>query len=86
MLVLRPGIKPLLPALAAQSPNHWTTGEVPRCVVFKGNISVLILQTGSSQISYEFLQYVIMVHVLWDLFLLSSGVILWFLEYLTILN
>ena len=29
ILVPRPGIKPVLPALEAQSLNHWTTREVP---------------------------------------------------------
>ena len=29
ILVPRPGIKPMSPALEAQSPNHWTTREVP---------------------------------------------------------
>ena len=29
ILVLRPGIEPMLPALGVQSLNHWTTREVP---------------------------------------------------------
>ena len=29
-LVAQPGIKPTLPALEAQSLNHWTTREIPR--------------------------------------------------------
>ena len=29
ILVPRPGIEPVLPAVEAQSPNHWTTREVP---------------------------------------------------------
>ena len=30
ILLLRPGIEPMPPALGAQSLNHWTTGEVLR--------------------------------------------------------
>ena len=30
ILVPRPGIEPLPPALGAQSPNHWTAREVPK--------------------------------------------------------
>ena len=29
ILVPWPGIKPVLPAVEAQSPNHWTTKEFP---------------------------------------------------------
>ena len=29
ILVLRPGIKPLSPALEVKSPNHWPAGQVP---------------------------------------------------------
>ena len=29
ILVPRPGIKPLSPAVEAWSPNHWTTTEFP---------------------------------------------------------
>ena len=32
-LIPRPGIKPWIPALEAQSPSHWTTREVPRVAV-----------------------------------------------------
>ena len=30
ILVPRPGIEPVAPAVEAQSPNHWTAREVPR--------------------------------------------------------
>ena len=29
ILIPQPGIEPMLPAVEAQSPNHWTTREVP---------------------------------------------------------
>ena len=34
ILVLRPGIEPVSPGVEAQSPNHWTTREVPRTMLF----------------------------------------------------
>ena len=35
ILVPRPGIKPIPPALGAWSPNHWTTREVPMKYILK---------------------------------------------------
>ena len=34
ILVPQPGIEPMLPAVEARSPNHWTTREVPPKVLF----------------------------------------------------
>ena len=34
ILVPQPGIKPVPPVVGAQSLNHWTTREVPLCVLF----------------------------------------------------
>ena len=42
ILVLRPGIKPVSPAVEAWSPNHWTAGEV----VFKAVLTWLGLAVG----------------------------------------
>ena len=33
VLVPQPGIKPVPPAVEAQSPNHWTTREVPLIII-----------------------------------------------------
>ena len=32
LLIPQPGIEPKLPAVEAQSPNHWTTREFPQIV------------------------------------------------------
>ena len=34
ILVPQPGIKPMSPAMEAQSLNHWTTREVPHLLFF----------------------------------------------------
>ena len=34
--VPQPGVEPMSPPLGAQSPNHWTTGEVPTPVFLPG--------------------------------------------------
>ena len=34
ILALRPGIKPMSPALAAQNLNHWISREVPSLILF----------------------------------------------------
>ena len=33
ILIPQPGIKPVSPALEAQSPNHWTAKEVPQWIL-----------------------------------------------------
>ena len=38
ILVPQPGIKPVPPALEAQSLNHWTAREVPGCDYFWKNV------------------------------------------------
>ena len=38
ILVPQPGIKPVSPALGAQSLNHWTAREVPVMAKFKKNM------------------------------------------------
>ena len=43
ILVPQPGIKPMPPAMRAQSLNHWTTREVPS--VYFEMISLLLSQT-----------------------------------------
>lgn len=35
ILVPRPGIEPVLPALGAWSLNHWTTRDIPLCTTFE---------------------------------------------------
>ena len=35
ILVPRPGIEPVLPALGAWSLNHWTTRDIPLCSTFE---------------------------------------------------
>ena len=32
ILVPRPGIEPVPPAVEAQGPNHWTAREFPQCI------------------------------------------------------
>ena len=50
ILVLRPGIKPMLPPVGTQSLNHWTTREVPRLFYFK-KIKTLQLELQSALIT-----------------------------------
>ena len=39
ILVPLPGIKPIPPAVEAQSPNHWTAREVPQRTLFHGEMA-----------------------------------------------
>ena len=46
ILVPRPGIKPTIPAVEAQSLNHWTT----RHIIIDSSISILLFKFESSDI------------------------------------
>ena len=48
ILVPQPGIKHTSPALAAQSPNHWTTREVPKCKFDLSNAPMASQQLSGS--------------------------------------
>ena len=61
ILVPQPGIKPVPPAVEVQSPNHWTTREVPPSVISK-HITLLCssstyqrVKTTCFQFSYLFM-------------------------------
>ena len=46
ILVPRPGIEPVPPAVEARSPNHWTAREVPLLFRFWSNIKKKIRHSG----------------------------------------
>ena len=58
ILVHRPGIEPMSPALEAQSLNHWTAREVPKaqCFLKKIVFTLFWLQIGSPLLHVGFLQ------------------------------
>ena len=51
MLVLLPGIKPIPPAVEAQSLNHWTATEVPIFICFYFFFSVSVSRISSELFS-----------------------------------
>ena len=59
ILVSWPGIKPVPPALEAQSPSHWTTKEVPESgkhsFIIVIYYSFIIKDTGREQIGIQIL-------------------------------
>ena len=42
ILVPRPGMEPMPPAVEAQSPNHWTTREFPLFITFQRKTSYML--------------------------------------------
>ena len=52
MLAPRPGVKPALPAVEAQSLNHWTTREVPTGIKILNKILANEAQQYREKIKY----------------------------------
>ena len=46
ILVPQPGMEPKPPAVKVQSPNHWTTRDVPQSVLLMQEISSMTLSDG----------------------------------------
>ena len=50
--VFQPGLEPVPSALAAQSPNHWTTSEFP-VTVFRLNSIILTTLSNSTYVGLQ---------------------------------
>ena len=53
VLAPQPGIEPVPPALEVQSPNHWTSREVPRLEFEQILIRSLLTSGGKGKAAFE---------------------------------
>ena len=64
ILVLQPGIKPMLHTLEARSLNHWTAREVPHCFLFNVTLLFFVILSFTAKLPYG--QLVIQQKYLWQ--------------------